>query len=223
MDEELIPAIEAEIADQTPQAEMPADEAQPKEDRGEKTRNRIAKLTWEREQARRESQAKDVIIARLQGQTAVQPSLDDQIETRVTEKLAAKQFNDDCNATYSKGTKEFPDFNAVLNNFSEIGGLSQKLDFLDAVNALDNGHAVLHHLGQNLDEASDLFSMKPARMAIELSKISGNLAKPVKKAVSKAPIPPEPMNGKAISTRSVDEMTMAEMFERDRKRRDVRR
>ena len=225
-DEEITAAPEPELTEAqaavSPETVQPAAEAQPETDKGAETRKRIAKLTWEREQAKREAEALRAIIAQGKGQPA-QPSIDDQVTARAAEIAAAQKFNDDCDATYAKGIKDFPDFAEAVSAFKGIGGLAIRTDFLDAVNALDNGHAVLRHLGQNLDEATDLFGMKPARMAIELAKISGILAKPPTRAVSKAPSPPEPTSGKVAASKSVDNMSMQEMMDRDKARRQARR
>ncbi len=191
----------------------PAEEAQPepKQDKGTEARKRIAKLTYEREEARRQSAVKDEIIAQLRGGQPAQPSIDAQVEARAEALAAEKKFNDECNRTYAKGLKEFPDFAESVRAFDDIGGLGGNVDFLDALNSLPNGHAVLRELAENLDDASDLLSMKPAKMALKLAEISGGLAKPNPKPLSKAPPPPESVNGRpSAASKDPEKMDMTE-------------
>ena len=73
---------------------------------------------------------------------------------------------------------------------------------------LDNGGAILNYLIDNLDEAERVYALSPAKMAVELTKLSTKIVKEAeekaaaekaakKKEISKVPEPKEPVNGSA--------------------------
>lgn len=206
-DEELpVEAVEAEAAPQEETIAPAVDTAaQEKERLGREAQKRIARLTYEREEARRE-------LARLKAapQTASAPTFDDQVKQTAAELRAQEKFAEECNATFAKGVSEFPDFADSVETLQNIG-MGQNNDFLDAVNDLPNGAAILQHLAGNLEEAQSILKMKPGKMAVKLASLSGELAKPNVKPISKAPAPPESIGGKATPTsKNPDDMPMAE-------------
>lgn len=178
---------------------------------------RIAQLTFQREQAKREAAAARAMLeAKLSGTSADKPQ-DFQAEVNKTaaHMRAEESFNEASNRTFEKGVADFPDFKTAVQAFDLIGGLHDHRGFIEAINSLPNGHAVFHHLGKNLDAASDILEIKsPVQMAVKLAELSGSLAKP-KKQISNAPTPPTPISGGAASSGSKDpnKMSMAEYME----------
>jgi len=214
--------VDPETPDANTDGTTPPEEAQQKKQLGNDTKKRIARLTYEREQARRETAALQEMVAKMQGDDDSGDNIDAQVETRVSQRIAQQTFNDECNATYEKGTKEFPDFSEAIRSFDDIGGLADRTEFLDAVNSLENGAAVLRHLGKNIDEAASLFDLKPAKMAIKLATISGNLAKP-KPNISNTPAPPGEIRGGAVSGKNPENMSMDEFAKWFEEKRQARR
>ncbi len=120
--------------------------------------------------------------------------LDALAERKAEEKLRAATFNQACNDVYEAGKKEFADFDGVLGNFRDIGGLSPAL----VETAIETGaaHKVLYALGQDRDEAYRIMRLSPVKMAMELTKLAAKAAQPPAAApVSKAPEPIRPVRG----------------------------
>ena len=201
------PVIETDAAPVEAPAQPVIDEAAAEKERlGKEAQKRIARLTYEREEARRE-------VARLKAAPAPQPGTDfeAQVAKAAAELVAAQQFNADCNATFSKGVEAFPKFYEDVQALQEIG-MSDNREFLEVVNDLPNGAAVLHHLGQNLDDAAAIMRLTPAKMAAKLAMLSGDVAKPTAKPISRTPAPPETISGKASpAAKSPENMSVAEV------------
>lgn len=199
--------------------ETPAvDEAALEKERlGKEAQKRIARLTYEREEARRE-------VARLKAAAPVtEPDFDAKVKQSAADLVAAEQFDKECNATFEKGIAEFPDFYDTVTALQKMG-MADNRDFLDAVNDLPNGAAILHHLGDDPAEAARLFAMKPAKMAIKLAMLSGEIAKPLIKPISKTPSPPESIGGRASTpSKDLDHMTVEDYAARQADRRKNRR
>lgn len=139
---------------------------------------------------------------------------------RIAEEIAAKKVRerellDAANRTAEAGAKEFKDWeqarSALVSNFSQE--IQAKPEFLDAVTALDNGHAVFRHLGLNPEEADRILSLPSAKMGVELAKLGTKLAAKPAPQVSKAPKPIKPITGSATPEKDPDSMTMDEWKE----------
>ena len=68
--------------------------------------------------------------------------------------------------------------------------------------AFETGSApeVLHHLGQDTEEASRIAALPPLKMAVEVAKLAGRLSAPKSTPISKAPAPVKPVNGSVKAT-----------------------
>ncbi|HUN00411.1 MAG TPA: hypothetical protein PLI96_08005 [Halothiobacillus sp.] len=200
------------LADATAQPETPPDNSF----NSKAVQKRIAKLTYEREEANRKATALEALLAaQRNGATpaTVPHDFDQQVKQTAAQMRAQEAFNEASNATFQKGVSEFPDFQNAVQSYELIGGLNDKRAFVEAINALPNGHVVFHHLGKNLGTASEILEMTPVQMAIKLAELSGSLAKP-KKAISNAPVPPAPLGGNAAPTgKDPSKMSMAEFME----------
>jgi hypothetical protein len=129
------------------------------------------------------------------------------VEEAARRLLAEQTFNESCNKVYARGKAEFSDFDATLANLQMVG-LSR--DFLQFTAASDAGEKLLHHLGNDLDEAARISSLPPVLMARELTKLELRLSQPKVKPVSKAPPPITPIAGTSGGSKDPSEMTDAE-------------
>lgn len=108
-------------------------------------------------------------------------------EEKATAKVEIDRFNTRCNQVFSDGQKTFEDFEAVLSNYRDIGGLTP--DFLQAAFETDEPHKILYELGRDRDEAFRVINLPPLKRAVALGKLAVKLSEPKAKAVSKAPPP----------------------------------
>jgi hypothetical protein len=163
------------------------------------TQRRIAKLTWEKNEERRQREALAAELAQFRQPTEQQPGqpqdIDQLVEQRAAAKIADQNFNQACNRVFQEGVKADPNFEANLRTLQSVGDISR--DFLEVVADMDNGHQVLNHLGANPDEADRILSLPPLKQARELAKIEASLGKPAAAPVSKAPAPISPVGSKA--------------------------
>jgi len=178
---------------------------------------RIGQLTREKHDERRAKQALEEENRQLKARlapasdddsattTQQQPAqqqptgdMDQQVTQRAQQIVQQQEFTKRCNEVYQQGSSDerTPGFQAAIGNFDMLGGLVSHPALLELSLNMDDGHLVLHHLGNNLDEAQRILSLPPARQAVELTKLSLNLAKPVNKT-SQAPTPGKPIQSPA--------------------------
>lgn len=130
---------------------------------------------------------------------------------RAAEMTQVQRFNEQCNAVYEQGTKEFPDFKDVLQVYADLGGLNPV--FVQAAIETGAAHAVLYHLAKDPDRASEILSLQPLKMAVEVAKLAGKLTTKVPAPVSNAPEPIKPVKGAAVADKNPEEMTTQEWME----------
>lgn len=123
------------------------------------------------------------------GRTYTQAEFDAQVAL----KAAADAFNKQADAMYDAGSAKFPDWKESVELLNAAGLMSR--DLLDAAMATDDGSAVIHHLGNDLDEASRLAGLTPIHMTVELAKLAAKLTAPAKVRTSGAPAPITPVGG----------------------------
>lgn len=135
-----------------------------------------------------------------------------EVERRATEKAhaiaAAKIFNDACNNIVEVGKKEYKDWDESLKNLNLVGAIGKDVspEFLETVVELKNPAAILHHLGQNLEEAERVANLPPKKMALEMARIEAKLNTPAPVVaapvipVSTAPAPVIPVSGATKTT-----------------------
>lgn len=107
--------------------------------------------------------------------------------------VAQQQFTQRCNDVFDKGIKDVPGFKEAVDNFQMVivGGLAKAPAFVEAVTLLPDGHKVLAHLGQNLEEAQRVMSLPPVHQAMELTRLSNRLA--AAPTITRAPAPLTPV------------------------------
>lgn len=133
----------------------------------------------------------------------------DEVRAAAKQLLQQERFDEACNKTFDAGKKDFPDWESSLRTFGMLGGAPQ--EFLEAVTAMDSGHKVIHHLGQNPEAAERLLSLPPLRMAMELTRLESSLSK-APPPVSKAPPPISPVGGRAAPAEPSDFATAEEQI-----------
>lgn len=118
------------------------------------------------------------------GQPVGQQPTAQQIHAEAQRIAAEQAFNDRCSAVAEQGKKDFPDFNAQIGKFQQIGGLPPSM--LQAVVEVDAPQAVLYELSKDLDEAYRISQMSPLRQAAALAKMGVKLAAASAKATPAA-------------------------------------
>ncbi|RQZ17241.1 hypothetical protein DIE15_12265 [Burkholderia sp. Bp9031] len=197
-----------------PGTEQPAAavEQQPQEKpKNDWVQRRIDQLTREKHEEKRQREALEARLRELQPDattTTTQPMTADQIRAEATRLIAQEKFDTACNRVFDAGKTEFPDWDTSLRTFQMLGGASQ--DFLEAVTSMDSGHKVLHHLGQNPEEAERLLSLPPLRMALELARLETTVGQAKPAPVSKAPAPISPVGGKSAPVEPAEFATTAD-------------
>ena len=179
-------------------AQQPTDTTQQDKPKHDWVQRRIDQLTREKFEERRQREALETQLRQYQqpaeAESSDRPMTAEQIRAEAKRLVQEERFNEACNKTFEAGKKDFPDWDASLRTFGMLGGASQ--EFLEAITAMDAGHKVLHHLGQNPEAAERLLSLPPIRMAMELSRLEASLSKAAP-PVSKAPPPISPVGGRA--------------------------
>lgn len=223
--DEGAPAPEAENTATTPaetqETTTEQQEAEPEGDKpeGEEKpakqpwfQKRIAQLT-----ARTAAQEAELsaLRARSEGKEPDAADIDRIATQRAAEMVQQRELLEASNRTAEKGAAEYKDWEqartALVTNFRDE--LAAKPEFLEAVTALDHGHAVFRHLGLNPEDADRILSLPSAKMGVELAKLERKLSAPAETKpapVSKAPKPIKPIAGTATPEPDPEKMDMDE-------------
>jgi len=174
-------------------------------------KKRIDELTREKYEAKREAEqiraeAQQLREALQQGQQEQPPGDIESLVQQEAERIVQERsFNDACNRTYEAGKAEFKDFDTVVSNLNMVGVTR---DFYDMVSSSDVGAKLLHHLGNDLDEAARISSLHPVKMARELTLLEIKLKQLVpKKDISKAPEPIKPISAAGATSKDPAKMS----------------
>lgn len=109
------------------------------------------------------------------------------------------------------GRADYPDFDAKRAEMITYFGdhLAQRPDFFEAIVDLDNGHDVFYALAKDPEQAEQILTMPPVKMALKLSQLSSSIAKPTAtaapKPISRAPAPITPVGGTPQYTDRLDD------------------
>lgn len=214
-------ALEGSESEPTPEPEKPVEakpvEAKPREDwRETRLRQQTARIAAE---ARRANDAEQRLAAY---EAATKPpseaeatkpaqTQEDYRQAVMREASAiaeANTFNESCNRIADQGSKEFGEgFGQSVKTLWEAtdgldaaGNLTPRArSLIDAAMETDAPHAVLHHLGQNPDEAMRIAAISSdAKRGAAVAKLASGLSAPAPaRPISRAPAPIEPINGSA--------------------------
>lgn len=121
-----------------------------------------------------------------------------EFDAAVAAEADAKEFNRKADDLYNVGSGKFTDWKDAVDSLVVSGFMNK--DLLDSAMAIEDGPAVLHYLGTNLDEAERIGALTPIRKAAEMAKLSATLGKPVSVPVSAAPAPIRPVSGSPSPT-----------------------
>ncbi|WP_336816842.1 hypothetical protein [Burkholderia gladioli] len=213
--------------EKTPAAAAPEAPAAPKNDW---VQRRIDQLTREKHDAIRRAEAAE---ARGRQPDGGQPAASapagsassnltpDQIREEARRLVEQDKFNDACNRVFDAGKAEFgAAWDSSLRTFQLLGGASQ--EFLEAVTAMDGGHKVLQHLGQNPDVAERVLSLPPLRMALELARLETTVGQAKAPPVSQAPAPINPVGGRSAPVEPEEYATTADYIAARKRARNNR-
>lgn len=129
-----------------------------------------------------------------------------EFEIRVQAAVAERQFNETCNRIYTDGTNEFSDFTARLDTLKAAGAMVPEVVL--AANEVGTPHKLLAALAEEPELAQRVAEMTPAKMVIELQRLSDRVNKP--KAPSKAPPPAERIAPGGVASEDPEKMSVAE-------------
>lgn len=203
-EEEIIEGEEKE--EETKEEELTAEQlaAKEAEDKKTKTQERIQKridkevaekkrLAEENAELKRKLEAKAV-----EGETTLtEEDVNTRAETLAAQRIAERDFINSCNRLAEAAEKKDKLFPKKMEAMAEeIGKLPGHM--IGILDDLDNGGDVLAHLTDNVEEAEKIYSMSPAKMAVELTKLSVKIVpKKEQKQISKVPDPINAVQGSA--------------------------
>jgi hypothetical protein len=201
-------------AGQTTEAVEQTQQEKPKNDW---VQRRIDQLTREKHEEKRQREALEQQLRQYQqpADNSQQPQqrqmTADEIRAEAKRLIQQEKFDDACNKVFDAGKGEFGnEWDSSLRTFQMLGGASP--EFLEAVTAMDAGHKVLHHLGQNPEVAERLLSLPPLRMALELARLESTVGQAKPKPVSNAPAPINPIGGRSAPVEPEEFASAAEQI-----------
>lgn len=188
---------EGQSSDEEKKEEIEA-KAKTKEDRRqERMQRRIDKATAEAKAARAEAEdLKRQLAAKPDDEKVLtEDEVEKRAEVKAVQKAAERAFVADCNKLAEEAEKIDKDFTKKINILTEdIGPIPSQM--IGILSDLDNGAKILTYLTENEDVAEDIWKLSPAKMALQLSKLSLKLNKKPTKEISKAPEPNKGLGGK---------------------------
>ena len=116
-----------------------------------------------------------------------------EFEAAVAARAEEQEFNRKADDMYNSGASKYNDWKDAVDTLVVSGFMNK--DLLDAAMVVEDGTAVIHYLGTNLDEAERINALPPARKAVEMAKLSTVLNTPKSVPVSSAPAPIKPVSG----------------------------
>jgi len=132
----------------------------------------------------------------------------------VREEQRLETLNKRLDGLFDEGQKAFPkSWDSRIREAGEAlrDELQQRPDFFEAVADLDNATAVYHELAGDIDRFESVLALPPAKMGMELARISAKLTAPPKpKPVSKAPAPIKPLDKPTIEDLPLDDPNISQ-------------
>lgn len=184
----------------------------------ERLQKRVGKTVGERKEIERKLQAAEAaLLAKPDGEKVLtQKDVEDLAEKKANDKQLQRDFVNACNKIFDDAIKVDKTFKTKVDAMTDdIGPIPPVM--VGVLEDLDNPGAVLNHLTEDADLTEKLYVMSPAKMAVELTKISTKLAakpkKPVKD-VSKTPDPVNPLGGKTNASADIN-LTRKDLSDKD--------
>lgn len=125
------------------------------------------------------------------------PEVQRALDARADAKLTAAEIQRKGDELYDRGVEKFgaAKFDKALANFKAFDGL--RVELARALMQVPNGEAVLYEIGGKVSEIERIYKLEPIAMAVEVAKLSSKLAATGGKEISKAPEPPEGVEGRS--------------------------
>lgn len=231
--EEIASDAGAENQQETP----PVADAAPAEDKPKKDpwwQKRIDEVTAKRYEADARATAAEQALADFiaqqrgpdpepttEGRVYTQAELDQLTQQRASQLAQQQTFTARCNTVAEEGSKTFgSEWDASLKNLTSVGVLSpQDTSFIEAALETDAPEKVLHHLGQDPDEAARVAALPPLKRAIEMDRIATRLNAKGAPEKRTAPPPVTPVDGSASPNFDPETASIAEFIKwREKKR-----
>lgn len=195
---------EPETVQATQPEETKAEETAPEktDDDADDMEARVRRLHIEAREAKRAAQQaqREADIARGNVQLPKDEAIIAEAQALAKQISAQEIWNKECNRIGEAGTKEFKDFDKVVEGYkTNFNGQVPTQLIEGAIEVMPGQEAkMLHYLGKNLDVAEHILSLSPVKAGAALAKLADKLnAKP---AVSKAPAPIKPVAGGTTDT-----------------------
>lgn len=231
---EAAPEPQETAAVETPQATEQTTEAAPEGEEKPKPKQgdrrfaqmtaRLSAVEAERDRLRREYEQAQALLAAKNGTDDVrQPEID--IDAKVNERLAQREFEAKRLAVVQEGAKEFgkegwAEKTEVLHGL----GATQNNAFMQALVELPNAARLVAHLADDADALVALLNKPPVAMAAEMGRMVAALPAEVRvdpgKPLSAAPKPVKPVTAPAVVSEPTpydQNLTMAQFVELRRK------
>jgi hypothetical protein len=231
---EAAPEPQETAAVETTQATEQSTEAAPESDQQPKPKQgdrRFAQMTArlsakeaELERIKREYEQAQALLAAKNGtEEVLQPDID--IDAKVNERLAQREFEAKRMAVIQEGNKEFgkegwSEKTEVLHGL----GATQNHAFMQALVELPNAPRLVAHLADDADALVALLNKPPVAMAAEMGRLAAALPAEVRadpgKPLSAAPKPVKPVTAPAVVSEPTpydSGLTMAQYVELRRK------
>ena len=127
-----------------------------------------------------------------------------QEEQKRAQQTRENNFND----KVSEFKKTATDYEQVVSNIPELPEQT-----LNAVMLSEKAPELAYYLGKHLDVADQIATMDPISAAMKLGQISAQLSAPIKTVKpSAAPEPIEPVNSGGVSNKTLEDMSMEEIY-----------
>lgn len=180
---------------------------------------RIETVTRQFRDAERQSQAHAARIAELEAKLAGQtppagttpapaPAPANLSEAQINERAAQiaenVRFNETCDTIARAGKTQFPDFQKSVEAWGTyIGGIPQAV--IEGAQETDNPARVIYELGKDMEEATRIARLSPARQAAAVARYSAKLPdledpKPKVAGGTATPALPKPLTARVGST-----------------------
>lgn len=101
--------------------------------------------------------------------------LDAAVESKAAEKATMIAWNQACDAIFNQGLKEIDGFRSAVDNWQKVGGLPNHV--IEAAMETEMAPRVIYALAQDLDEASRIRALSPAKAAVAIARFADKLEK----------------------------------------------
>lgn len=157
------------------------------------------------------------------GKTYTQAELDQLSNQKAVQLVDVNSFNNACNKVYADGVAAHPDFQAKLHMVNTLSGGIMSRDLIEAAMEAGNAEEILYELGSKPDVAQEILALSPAKMAVRLARLAGELKAPPQKKQSGAPDPITPrVKGETVTELALDSPELSTKDWMERRNKELR-